>query len=384
MSAVGPDQADVALEEEAYERGLWSRLAPVWRELLAATGESSAFLSDAWMAAWMEVYGPKLRPTGLVWRIGGGAPVGCALASTGPGRFGPFTVTRWFLNASGAGEPGCEHNDVLALPEHREAVLDSVVAVARRSGADEVALVGARDRLARGIQQRWPTQGLEGHWSEAPFVCLRRVRESQRDYLAVLSPNTRSQVRRSLRVYEDRFGAPTLEFARTPAVATEWFGELVSLHEARWQAKGLGGSFAGERSRTFHALLLTGCVEVEDDALAVDIVRLRFGDEPVAYLYNLRHRGTVSFYQSGLRYHDDNRLKPGLVAHALAVQHYLASDAIEYDFLGGEPAAVRYKKSLSTDARMLAWIELPAPSLKMRALSALRRAGRRLRRRRGT
>ena len=48
-------------------------------------------------------------------------------------------------------------------------------------------------------------------------------------------------------------------------------------------------------------------------------------------------------YQSGLAYEADARLKPGLVAHCLAIDIHLAEGAKIYDFMAGE---ARYKASL--------------------------------------
>ena len=69
----------------------------------------------------------------------------------------------------------------------------------------------------------------------------------------------------------------------------------------------------------------------------------------------------MSFYQSGIAYEADNRLKPGLVCHAHAVAYNAAAGHRIYDFLGGE---ARYKKSLSTDAahvRELTWSTIQRP-----------------------
>ena len=115
----------------------------------------------------------------------------------------------------------------------------------------------------------------------------------------------------------------------------------------------------------------------EQRQLAVDLVRIRFGEETIGILFNLRYRRRVNFYQAGLQHYDDNRLKPGLVAHTLAIEHYLVRGESEYDFLGGEPEDVRYKRSLARDVRTLAWIQLQAPTVKMRVLGRLRRVRRR-------
>jgi CelD/BcsL family acetyltransferase involved in cellulose biosynthesis len=183
-----------------------------------------------------------------------------------------------------------------------------------------------------------------------------------------------------MRLYAQRFGEPELAVATSGAEVEDWFGEMVTLHAATWRARGESGAFADSTVREFHLGLLRSSVgAAAADGLVAEIIRVRFGSQVTGYLYNLRYRGRVSFYQSGLAYHDDNRLKSGLVAHTLAVEHYLAQGENEYDFLGGEPESVRYKTSLSTDKRMLAWAELPSPTAKMRLLRGLRLARRRAR-----
>ena len=112
--------------------------------------------------------------------------------------------------------------------------------------------------------------------------------------------------------------------------------------------------------------------EGEADDLHVDLVRVRFGETVVGVLYNLRLRGYVSFYQSGLVYSNDNRCKPGLVTHALTIEHYLTGDTIEYDFLAGDPSTLRYKQSLAHESRQLVWEEFFFPTLKTRLVERLR------------
>jgi len=75
----------------------------------------------------------------------------------------------------------------------------------------------------------------------------------------------------------------------------------------------------------------------------VEMLRASAGGEGFGWLYNFVSRGRVLFYLSGFRAEDDNRLKPGLVSHALAVERHLHSGAQVYDFMGGTN---RYKTSL--------------------------------------
>ena len=67
------------------------------------------------------------------------------------------------------------------------------------------------------------------------------------------------------------------------------------------------------------------------------------GETAIAYLYNFIDGKTVRYYSSGFLYEADNRLKPGMVAHTLCIEHYLATGMDRYDFMAGE---ARYKTSL--------------------------------------
>jgi CelD/BcsL family acetyltransferase involved in cellulose biosynthesis len=305
--------------------------------------------------------------------------VGCALLAISGDWIGPFPVRRAYINASGGGG-GCEHNDVLTQPEHRAAVLNDLVRLIVSEKIDELALIGVREQFFRELWARWPVLAHEGHLSESPYVNLERLRVSGETYLSRLSASTRSQIRRSIRLYQARLEAVEVRAANTAEEAMEWFGALLTLHVARWRERDGTSVFADADIRCFHRrLLMTSATAAAPGGFKPEILRIRFGTEVIAYLYHLRYRGRVNFVQSGLAYHRDNRLKPGLVAHGLAIEHYLALGSTEYDFLGGEAEAVRYKRSLATERRMLAWVELPSANSKMRVIRSLRLARRRAR-----
>jgi len=74
------------------------------------------------------------------------------------------------------------------------------------------------------------------------------------------------------------------------------------------------------------------------------------------YLYNFVHDGWVAAYQSGFDFGPDaDRLRPGLVCHLMAIQHYAGAGMRRYDFLGGE---ARYKRSLANAEIPLVWLDV--------------------------
>ncbi len=356
-----------------YDASLWPSLREDWSRLVLVPELGSAFTSVPWVDIWMDVYGEQLRPTGVRWRTGDGSTVACALLPTESVKLGRFSVRRMYLNASGTDGAFCEHNDILADPSHRAAVLQDLVRIVLDSGIDELSLAGFRERAADDIKALWPGEPWSGFMSEAPFVALDSIREDGVEYLSRLSRNTRSQVRRSLRRYTERYGDAHIERAASEAQAIEWFNEMVELHQAHWQSRGEPGAFSDD-ARQFHQRLISHCYQAPAQGLNTAMFRVQFGTTTVGLLYFLEFSGRTNFYQSGLLYDDDVKLKPGLVAHTLAVQHYVEStEFAEYDFLGGDPHTARYKQSLSTDKRLLAWQELPVPSFRVNSIGKMRR-----------
>ena len=82
------------------------------------------------------------------------------------------------------------------------------------------------------------------------------------------------------------------------------------------------------------------------------------------------HRGRVYCYQSGFAPYDDNRIKPGLLSHHLAIVMNRAAGQDCYDFMAGD---MRYKRSLSNREGEMIWVRVQRPSLLFAAERQLRR-----------
>jgi hypothetical protein len=162
------------------------------------------------------------------------------------------------------------------------------------------------------------------------------------NYLATRSPNTRQQLRRSLRALEKHLGETRLTSASCTTEALEWFRKIAPLHRARWQSGDKATHFDNPRFVAFHETL----INTSFDSGAVDLLCLKSGDHPIAYLYNLKSNGHVSFYLSGIDYALARSFRPGLLAHWLAIERYISEGERVYDFLMGYN---QYKERLSTD-----------------------------------
>lgn len=357
-----------------FSANLWTQIAADWSTLLEQRRDASVFLSGPWIKTWLAAFGDQLRPEALIWRNEQGECVAACLLTIRRERRGPFTVRRGYLNATGEHQLASEHNLLLCSDHYEERVHADLVRHLRRR-ADSLMLSGFRSSAVDAVRRAWPTGGSnEGFTSDDRYVSLDKLRAEAKPYLAALSRNTREKIRRSIRLYEEEFGPIAMDVARTSAEALQTFTELRSLHDARWHAQGLTGAFATPESKQFHESLISEHVTAPGDAreFSVNLIRIRYGSAVIGVLYNLVYRGAVSFYQSGFHYTEDNRLKPGLVAHALTIQRYVDEGASEYDFLAGEPETAQYKTSLGTEHRPLLWLEWGVPNPKMWLINRLR------------
>jgi CelD/BcsL family acetyltransferase involved in cellulose biosynthesis len=359
----------------SFSANLWGQLAADWLGLLERLPEASVFLCGTWISAWLHEFGPMLQPEALVWRNEEGECVAACIVTIRRERRGPVPVRRAYINATGEGQVGSEHNQILCLPEYRDLVHADLVRHFRRRGADSFVLPGARSESLDETRRVWPSRGSVDVLASSDFyVDLGHVRESGKPYLGTVSRNTRDQIRRSIRLYEAEHGPAAVRMAATAEEAEQAFAELRRLHTERWRALGQPGAFATREANRFHERLIAQNVApvTNQREFSVDLITISFGSHVVGVLYNLMYRGRVSFYQSGLRYSGDNRLKPGLAAHALAIQLYVDAGASEYDFLAGEAEPARYKESLSNSQRQLFWCEFGVPNTRMWLVNQLR------------
>jgi CelD/BcsL family acetyltransferase involved in cellulose biosynthesis len=170
------------------------------------------------------------------------------------------------------------------------------------------------------------------------YVDLDAVRASGRGYLDRLSANTRQQIRRARRLYEQR-GALSITRARDVGEALDMLDGLAALHQPYWIGRGYPGAFSYAFFIRFNRRLITAALPRGN----VELCRIDCGTQPIGFLYNLVFRGHVYSYQSGFLYEADPRLKPGLVSHQSCIEMHLSEGARRYDFMAGD---ARYKSNL--------------------------------------
>ncbi len=332
-------------------------------EALARDAAPTAFTSWPWIASWLHEL--AVRPW-LVEARRGRETVGLALVCCRRHwRHGLLPVRTAHLHATGDPRRDAitiEYNDLLVRPDEGEAVRQAMLArilAGPRADllVDELWLSGFAGRSApdpglpaiRRLYARRPSARIE----------LARLRGP---YVEGLRSGVRRRLRRAIRLYRTR-GPLVLERARAGSEALMWFDQLAARHVAKWQARGRESAFAWPHFLRFHRRLLATAPHV------ARLCRLRAGAEVVGILYLLCWRDHAFFYAGGFAFERDNRLKPGLVTHAFAVEHLREEGFAVYDLGGG---AEPYKLELGTPGpELVTWV-LARPSLLLRGEHALR------------
>jgi hypothetical protein len=344
-----------------------------WSDLFSRAQADSIFLSPQWVATWLDIYGMDFSGKALSWWHDDACIAGVMLLLR-PAKLGPFPITLAILNTAGEideNAPFIEYNDVLCQPGYEEIVLDSLASYLAQQSWDQLYLAGYTES---SLIARLQTRTLPGRWDSiaksSPYINLASIGDGGLD--KYFSSNTRAQIRRSVKLYEER-GGLRIGAAQDLDESLKYLDALAELHRAAWLRRGQPGGFRSPRFIQFHKNLVQRLLPER----AVELLRVTAGDQTVGYIYNFLRNGKVYFYQSGFAYEEDAKLKPGLVTHYLAAQDYWKRGFVEYDFMAGD---ARYKTSLAKSVRTLHWSWVERSNARMKLVKIARKAKHFLRR----
>ena len=332
------------------------QLAAMWRGL-ECRADATFFTSWEWIGTWLAESGA--RPLLLIGRRAREV-VALGLLQRGSSRLTLASSDTLLLHQTGSQYFDCidiEFNDFLldrtCQDEARKTCLDELLRVRRNGSLRWGKLIWAASpcRLDQVLKADFRFKLFRE--APSPLVDVGMLRRERLGYLEYLSANTRYNVRRSMRLY-DEWGPLQLSRPTSVDEGLGWLDELRRLHEIRWQAKGKGGAFANPFFGHFLRRIMQRSLREH-----WDMMKICAGSTAIGYLFNFVYGGMAMNYQSGFLYGPDGRYKPGLVSHVLAVQHYLDQEpnVDGYSFLGGN---AQYKRSLATSASQLEWYSIQA------------------------
>jgi hypothetical protein len=320
-----------------------------WASLYQTACNGAVFLSQEWLGTWLECYGDAFDGKWVSWSCDGRVVGGCLLLIK-PVKIGGLSFRTIFLNASGATaerSPLAECNDVLYVEGFGDAIADDLTALLSEMEWHRLDLAAcATDGIVSRVFSAVPSRHTEIEHKVAPYINFSDLPDAP--FNKNLTGNTRSQIQRCQRIYEGMAGPVSLNVAASIEQALQYFDEMAHMHNARWSLKGAVGSFSNQLAVKFHRTLISRLWP----GGAVDLVCVKAGETNIGFLYNFITFGKAYFFQSGFAYQQNNKLKPGLLTHSLAIENYRQRGLREYDFMVGNAP---YKRSFSTHERALFW-----------------------------
>ncbi len=332
----------------------------VWKRLESDGADPGVFASWHWTRTWLEHWGAAVPHCFVV--VGTEEePMGAALLTFDRHHRGPFVFRRVHIGT--AGEPPhetvfVERNRLLARPGHVEQVGTAIIRFLKTlPRIDEIALDGFTMEDATALI------GAGVGWQLGPERChvVDLAAAPGGDVAALFSPGVRKELRRA----ERSLGPRTVQWAHDEDSGHEILDELISLHQARWAAKGHGGAFASQRVQRFHHALVSQWVSCGRLAL----MRVTSQQGLVGVRYAFVEADRLLGYQSGWAPHRERHVSAGLV-----LQHAVLQDAHQrgfacWDYLAGTS---ELKRRLSTGDYGLMWGSCRRPRLRWTAFDMAR------------
>ncbi len=329
-------------------------LQQLWQ--LIQEGQSLPFfLTWSWISCWLETYSPDLVIVSATYEDQVVA-IGLFTRSIQT-RHGLIKSRQYRLHQMGDSlldQIWMEYNDFICIDKYRVPAVNACIQALQQSEEkwDEIILSMISTSRADSIQK-----AISRSHVLLTNPCYAKnlddIKGENPQYMATLNSNTRYQIGRSIRLYKQLHGEIKYKFAESVDEALALFHEAGKYHVLRWQDSG----FKNKQFILFHENLIRSSIENN----AIDLMKITSGETTIAILYFHLVDRDVYFYLQGINYESDKKLKPGLVAHALATQYYLEKGMRKYDYMGGYS---QYKRQLSNPAEDLATLCIQKPLLK--------------------
>jgi|GEM_PF-1115087 len=348
--------ADTTIRE-VHDVNSWDALRTAWKQLFNTSPTAAPPLSWEWQRTWWDIYGPIYGSRLRILTVYQGdvltAVLPLYLRRQPHNALAPIRLCLLGTAEEEFEETCGEYLDILHAPGMGPSACQVLGQRLQRTRPDwdviDFSHVAADATLVR------QTLVSSGSWqlqAERPsFVA--DLGGGFDTYLGELSTRVRSFVRKVLRQYEA--SGARFECAGSPQEITEYFSQLVDLHQARWQAVGKPGAFAAPRFKEFHYRLCQQMIPLGQAVLA----RLSIDDRPLSLLLAYIANGAAHYYVSGSRRDSGGIKSPGIAMNLLLKRH-LASMGIQiFDY---QPGSHTYKADYATRVRAMARLQSWRPT----------------------
>ena len=232
---------------------------------------------------------------------------------------------------SSVGDVGSEYLDVITQGQQGLDIAQAMFEQISSSGVcQELVLlhVPAQSVTMQCVRERAAASGYlyqELHRWQCPYIALPA---SWEQFLETCGSTMRYKFRKNLRELE-KHGDPAFRITAVTDDLESDLQQLVRLHQARWNGRGMSGVFADSQ---YHAFLrMVSGYALRNGHLRLSLVTV--SGKPVAALFNIAYGNKIYYYQSGFDTSFDKKVAIGTFAHSLCLERAIDEKLDEYDFL---------------------------------------------------
>jgi hypothetical protein len=317
------------------------QLAQKWVRL-QGKANSSAFIGWFWVKQWLAQKNLSTHNCLCVEVMQGQDTVGLALFGIKTKRvFLGLSFNQYFLHKSGntkEDQTWIEHNTFLLHKDYEQQLSNEICqALAKIQSIDDIKIGLSSPHFIDTLN--FTGFKFRTELSSPGYLANLVGFTTLDDYLASLSKNTRSHIKRSIKLLNEQ-SPLRLVLAKDTAEKDTVLKNIADLHRIKWRSTVYGSGFDNPCFYNFHQ----GLIQDEHSAQNCRLYTLYQDDIALGHVYLLTQGDRWSFYLSALHFSDDNRIKVGLVIHSLVIEQAIKEGVRVYDFLAGE---AQYKNSLS-------------------------------------
>lgn len=315
-------------------------IKPIW-QALEAKAKNSIFTSWYWMETWLAFINYQTQLLQVSFH---GEIVGLGFLNKYTYKNYGIEFKQLWLNRTGDNEQDQiwnEYNDILCEEGHEYAIRAAILNYFEQQLTEyDEFIIGVSN--ASIVETPYSNNLMQlATWETTSYhTTLNENVADINSYLKTLSANSRAQIKRTAKLLGG-IDKISLSHAQNTEEALEFLQAAGKLHKIRWENQNSG--FENPHFIHFHQQF----IQQHFNNRIIDLVRIHVDNKTICYLYNFTYKSSVYFYLSGIEYSQDNRFKPGMLSHSLAITDYAKQGYQVYDFMGGEG---RYKKSLSNSS----------------------------------
>ena len=309
---------------------------------LQSKANSSAFIAWFWVKQWLAQKNLTTHNCLCIEVMLGQDTVGLALFGIKTKKvFWGLSLKQYYLHKSGnvkEDQTWIEHNTFLVHKDYEQPLTDEICQeLAKIEQIDDIKIGLSSPRFINTlnfagfkIRTELSSQGYLANLAECATLD---------DYLTSLSKNTRSHIKRSIKLLNEQ-SPLRLVLAKNNVEKDNVLKNIADLHRIKWRSTVYGSGFDNPSFYKFHQ----GLIQEQLSQQNCRLYSLYQDDIALGHVYLLTQGDRWSFYLSALHFNADNRIKVGLVIHSLIIEQAIKEGITVYDFLAGE---AQYKNSLS-------------------------------------